>query len=184
MLRIEAITKNSKDFPMVEALYTSAFPQAEQAPMPYLLQRTKKDYVEFHAYYDDETFLGFTYSMTQENLTFIMYLAIDASQRAKGYGSQILSQIREAYPNNRIILNIEAEDETADNNAERKKRKQFYMRNGYSSAGVFLKIMGVTYELLVCSGDCTAKEFLRLNKKFMGSLLFLFFKPKLVNHSP
>jgi len=113
-----------------------------------------------------------------------MYLAIDASQRAKGYGSQILSQIREAYPNNRIILNIEAEDETADNNAERKKRKQFYMRNGYSSAGVFLKIMGVTYELLVCSGDCTAKEFLRLNKKFMGSLLFLFFKPKLVNHSP
>jgi len=43
MLRIEAITKNSKDFPMVEALYTSAFPQAEQASMPYLLQRTKKD---------------------------------------------------------------------------------------------------------------------------------------------
>jgi len=181
MLRVQIITKNLKDFPIVEALYTSAFPTAEQAPMPYLLKRTEKNYVEFHAYYDGDVFVGFTYSMTHENLTFVMYLAIDANHRAKGYGSQILNQIREAYPNNRIILNIEAEDETADNNAQRKKRKQFYMRNGYNTSGVFLKIMGVTYELLVCNGNCTAKEFLALNKKFMGSLLFLFFKPKRIN---
>jgi len=181
MLRIQAITKNAKDFPVVASLYASAFPAAEQAPMPYLLKRAMKDYVDFHAYYDGEVFVGFTYSMTRENLTFIMYLAIDANHRAKGYGSQILSHIKEAYPNNRIILNIEIEDETAENNAERKKRKQFYMRNGYHSSGVFLKIMGVTYELLVCNGDCTAEEFLTLNKKFMGSLLFLFFKPKLIH---
>jgi len=180
MLRTQAITKNSKDFPIVEALYASAFPTAEQAPMPYLLKRAEKDYVEFHAYYDGDVFVGFTYVMTYDDLTFVMYLAIDASHRAKGYGSQILTQIKETYPSNRIILNIEAEDESAENNAERKKRKQFYLRNGYCASGTFMKIMGVTYELLVCNGDCTGKEFLALNKRFMGTLLFLFFKPKLI----
>jgi len=180
MLKIHPITKDSKDFQMIETLYTSTFPEAEQAPMWFLLRRAKKDHVEFNAYYDGDVLAGFTYLISHETLTLVMYIAIDANHRSKGYGSQIMNYIREAYPNNRIILNIEMEDENSENNAQRKKRKQFYIRNGYGSSGIFLEMKGVTYEALISNGDCTVREFLALNKKFMGSLLFPFIKPKLI----
>lgn len=183
MLKAYPITKNFKDFQMIEALYKSAFPEAEQAPMWFLLRRAKKDHIEFNAYYDGKVFAGFAYLISHSNVTFVLYLAIDSGHRSKGYGSQIINQIREAYPNNRIVLSIEAEDEHAENNAQRKKRKQFYQKNGYASSGFFLEMRGVTYEVLMCNGACTSAEFLAINKKFLGSILFSLMKPKLLPHT-
>ena len=166
MLKIKPVTRNSEDFQMIKTLYTSSFPKIEQTPMWFLLQRAKKDYVEFNAYYDGEVFVGFVYLMLHENLTYIMYIAIDTKHRSKGYGSQIMNHIREVYPNNRIILSIEAEDENAENNAQRIKRKQFYIKNGYSYSGISSEMRGVICETLISNGDCTTKEFLAINKKF------------------
>jgi len=177
MLRIESITKRFEDFKAVEDLYKSAFPKAEQAPMFFLLQRAKKDYIEFNACYDNDMLVGITYLITHEPITYVLYIATAATERSKGYGSQIMEHIKKAHPDNRIILNIETEDENADNNEQRKKRKQFYIKNGFLSSGIFSKFSNVTWELLVYNGTCTANEFLELHKKALGLIIFFFMKP-------
>ncbi|MCL2619788.1 MAG: GNAT family N-acetyltransferase [Defluviitaleaceae bacterium] len=180
MLTAHPVTKKSKHFQQFVSLYKSAFPVAEQAPIWLILRRAKKDYIKFDAYYDKEIFAGFTYTVTHKNVTFVLYIAVEATHRSKGYGSQIINRIKEAYPNNRIILYIEAEDESAENNQQRKKRKQFYIKSGFSSAGINLKMMGVVYEMMTWNGQCTAEEFSAVNKKFFGSVLYAFLKPKLL----
>ena len=180
MLQIREITKKSKDFNLVKDLYYSAFPVSEQAPMWLLLKQAKKDFVNFVAYYDKDEFVGFTYTTTHGNLTYLLYIAINADIRSKGYGSQILNCIKDFYPDNRIILNIETEDEKADNNEERKKRKNFYTKNGYSPAGFLVNMNDGIFEMLINNGVCTSDEFLVLFKKYIGFIPSLFYKPKTI----
>ena len=182
MLQVQAITKKLKDFRLVLDLYYSAFPSSEQAPIFFLLQRAKKDNIKFSAYYDEDIFVGFSYTITFGDLTYLLYLAVRQDIRSKGYGAQILKHIREFYPENRIILNIEIEDATAENNAERIRRKSFYIRNGYSLAGFSLEMSGNMFEFLISGGVCIADEFRELFKKYMGSLLFAFYKPKIIKY--
>jgi len=180
MLRVESIAKGYKDILAVKDLYKSSFPKEEQAPMFFLLQRAKKGYIEFNAYYDNETLVGITYLISYRHIRYVLYIATAATERSKGYGSQILDHIKAAYPDDRIILNIEIEDESANNNEQRKKRKLFYIKNGFSSSGIFSKLFGVTWELMVYNGTCSAKEFLMLHKKSIGSVIYFLTRPFII----
>ena len=180
MLQAKPITKTSDDFHIVNDLFLSAFPKAEQAPMSFLLQRAKKENIDFTAYYDNDIFAGFSYTVTQKDLTYVLYLAVSANSRSKGYGTQIMSHIKSLNPNNRIILNIEAQDETAENNEQRKRRKIFYERIGYTPAGFSLKMNGILYDVLINGGDCSADEFMALFKKYMGTIVFFLYRPKII----
>ncbi|MCL2188689.1 MAG: GNAT family N-acetyltransferase [Defluviitaleaceae bacterium] len=179
MLKKVPITRKFADLPAFEALYKTAFPTGEQAPLWLLYARAKKPNVAFDAYYDGEIFAGFTYVLTHKDITFVLYLAIDAQYRSKGYGSQILTYIREGHPNNRIVLTIELLDENAKNNPQRIKRKQFYLKNGYVESGFRVTTIGVDYELLCLGGRCAAQEFLTINRKFIGLALSLFVKTRI-----
>jgi len=177
----EITSKKFKDFRAVANIYTSAFPPSGQAPMWFLLHRAKKTHIKFNAYYDGERVIGLAYFVVYARACYVVRLAVDTECQSKGYGSQLLDSIKAAYPNNRIILAIEMEDENADNNEQRKKRRQFYLRNGFVSTGISSELKGVTYDLLVCNGECTPAEFFVLYKKFLGAIVFAFLKPRLVS---
>jgi len=180
MLNTRPITKKMKDFSRTKDLLYTAFSRSEQAPM-FLLLFNVKNYknFDFEAYYDDETFIGFTYTVTVGNVTYLFYLATKADVRGKGYGSQILSHIRATYPNQRLVLNCFAEDENAEDNEMRKRRRNFYFRNGYNRASFSSKINGNHLEVLTHNCSVTPEEYLGIFKKFFGSILFTFFKPKI-----
>jgi len=180
MLQVQPITKDSKNLFDFKKVYFSAFPRSEQTPIWFLLLKAKRDDIDFFAYYDDGVFAGFSYIITHGNLTFIQYIAVSANIRSKGYGTQIMSEIRKRYPGNRIILCIEAEDEKAVNNEQRKRRKSFYLKNGYSSANIMMKTNGIIFETLISDGTCSFKEFLMLYKEYLGFLLYIFYKPKMI----
>jgi len=177
MLTTQPITRKFKDFGLVNALYRSAFPKSEQAPMAYLFLRAKKDTIKFMAYYDDNVFVGFTYTITVDDLTYLLYLAVPAEVRSKGYGAQILKNLQEQYPDNRIVLNIEIEDEKADNNADRIRRKDFYLKNGYILTKMYFKMNKNEFDVLVSNGTCTVEEFKGLFKKYMGAFPFALYRP-------
>jgi GNAT superfamily N-acetyltransferase len=178
MLQVQKITRESKDLDVVKALYFSAFPESEQAPMEFLLQKAEEDYVRFSAYYDEGVFVGLSYTITREDLTYLLYMAVSGSIRSKGYGTQILSCIKEFRPDNRIILNIDPTDESAANNEERIRRRNFYIRNGYSPSNIVIEMNGNTFDVL-SSGACTADEFRVLFKKYLGADLFDYYGTKI-----
>ena len=70
-----------------------------------------------------------------------------------------LELISQRYPDNRIILDIEAEDPTAPNCEQRIKRKAFYERNGYTESGIEYDWRGIPYKILIKNGTITEAEF-------------------------
>jgi len=176
MLEARQVIKGSLDVSNVENLMNSAFPNEEQIPMVFLLSRAKKDFTDFLAYYDDDKFVGFTYLITDNDLTFIQYIAVDSTLQSKGYGSMILSHIKDMYPNNRVALNLEMLDENAENTEQRIKRRAFYAKNGYVDTGIITYIRGHILDTLVLGGTTTTEELHVHLKKFTGVIFGIFAK--------
>ena len=179
MLQVQTVTKDFKDFRNLQELYKSSFPKVEQTPMWFLLLRARKDFIDFFAYYNNGDFVGFTYLIHNNDLIFVLYIAVCRNNRSRGYGSQIINHIKETFSNSRVVLFIEAEDERAKNNEQRKKRKSFYLKNDYISSGFIFSMNNTYFEALVQSGDCTVDEIMMVYRKFCTSLIFTFIKPKL-----
>ncbi len=157
MLTERTITKGSQDYTRFHALYCSAFPKAERVPVKFLMSHAVDS--TLIACYDRETFCGFYSTLTFGNITHILFLAVDDALRGRGYGSIFLELIARRYPQNRIILDIEAEEPTASNREQRVRRKAFYKRNGYSESGIAYHWRGIPYEILIKNGTITEKEF-------------------------
>ena len=93
-------------------------------------------------------------------MIFIMFLAVDESLRTKGYGSAILKEIKNRYPDKKIMVSIEPCNDSAPDIEVRKRRKAFYRKNGYSETGYMIKLSGVVQEIMITNGDFDKKEFL------------------------
>ncbi len=106
----------------VYSLYRRSFPIVERAPVHFLQTRANKGKGKFLGIYDGKKFVGMTYLVIYGDIVFIFYLAINEKHRGGGYGTRILSELKEKYRDYRIILNIEELDETAPNYKERVRR--------------------------------------------------------------
>ena len=183
MISMQPVTKKFIDYHLVKGLYFSSFSKADRVPITYLLSRAKIDTVAFNAYYDKDLFVGFSYTTTFKDLTYIMFLAICPDIRSKGYGTQIIDFIQGQYPGNRIVVNIATEDENADDNEYRIKRKAFYTRLGFTPVGILIEMEGMPYEVIISEGTCTVEEFKNTFKNYAGSLLFSLYRPKISKQS-
>ena len=158
MLKIESVTDRTPQLAEISALYRRAFPANERSPFRALLQ-DPLGCGDFMAFYDGDIFCGFAVLLTHGDLTHILYIAIEETLRDSGYGAQALRAIQDRHPNNRILADIEAVKPEAGNNAQRRKRKQFYLRNGYTTSPVRYDWQGESYEILVANGTLSCEEF-------------------------
>jgi len=185
MLHIKQITKeiqnDKKGFDQIKQLYQSAFPKQEQASLAFLINQTKKNTVRFDAFYDGDVFVGITYTISFEDMTYLWYLAISPEFRGKGYGSQIMQQLPKIYPNNRIVLNLVVQDEFASDSEIRKKRKAFYISNGYTTAEYSCTFNRNHLDVMSTGGNVTANEFLSIFKPYFGPIMYFLAKPKIIN---
>jgi len=184
MLSVKPITKaikyDKEGFQHIKDLYSSAFPRQEQVPLALLINQTKKDTVKFDAFYDGDVFVGLTYTISFKDMTYLWYLATQPDLRSKGYGSQIMRRLHEVYPNNRIVLNLDVQDESAADREVRKKRKEFYIKNGYSSTGYLCTFAGNKLDVMSINGNVTSDEFLSIFKNYFGPIMYFFSKPKIL----
>ncbi|WP_283679753.1 GNAT family N-acetyltransferase [Lentilactobacillus sp. Marseille-Q4993] len=130
-VNLKPIDRHSADFSATKQLYLTAFPKEERIPMWFLLLRSKQDQAEFLGVYDDDIWIGLTYCVTKNDITYVFFLAIDENQQSRGYGSQTLTAIKQRYSTNRIGLMLEEVKKDAPNYEQRLKRKQFYLKNGF-----------------------------------------------------
>ena len=89
-----------------------------------------------------------------------MFLAVDESLRREGYGSAILKEIRNRYPEKKLIVSIEPCEDTSPDTEIRKRRKAFYGRNGYGETDFQIKLSGVVQDVLIANGEFRKNEFL------------------------
>ncbi|HIR53753.1 MAG TPA: GNAT family N-acetyltransferase [Candidatus Onthovicinus excrementipullorum] len=165
-LTAEHVTSSHRDLDRVRALYLSAFPREERAPFRLLLMRSRAEYIDFFAFYDSGRFCGIAYLISGERTSALMYLAVEQSARSQGYGAEMLAWIRAYCGARTVALDIEQVIPTADNYEQRKRRRDFYLRNGFRASGCGHTLRNVRYEILASSVDFSPEEYARLMRRF------------------
>lgn len=156
-LGIEKVKLSNRD---IKRIYFDAFPKNERMPFFMMVAMSKLWNTQFLSFYDGDIPCGFAYFALNRKIVFVMFLAVDESFRSKGYGSAILMEIKNRYPDKKIIISIEPCDDSAPDIELRKRRKEFYKRNGYNETGYMIKLSGVKQEIIITNGDFDKKEFL------------------------
>ena len=145
----------------VKRIYFESFPKSERMPFPLMVAMSKLWNTDFLSFYEEDTLCGFIYLAHNRKIVFVMFFAVDAALRSKGFGSAILQEIQKKYPTKKIIISIEPCDETAPDIEIRKKRKAFYLRNGYKETGYMIKLAGVVQEIIIANGEFNKSQFKR-----------------------
>ena len=70
----------------IRRLYETAFPEDEQIPWDDLIRLVGEMPLDFTAYYDSETFIGFTIVYPRKSFNWFWYFAVQEELRGKGYG--------------------------------------------------------------------------------------------------
>lgn len=144
----------------VKHLYHTAFPKEERIPWPIVrLNALRKD-IDLIAFLDADTFCGFTYSVTCGDLHFLLFFAVAEDLRSKGYGSAILSLLKETYGT--VVLNIEPLVDDAPNLPERKHRYSFYRHNGFFDTGYHVWEVGGMFRVLSTKSELDVKPYQKL----------------------
>ncbi len=168
MIRFEKIDENTKNLEEIKQLYWDAFPFEERIPFYIMVLVGNDRGVEFLSVYDDDIWLGFIHTLVGEKLSYIFYFAIDRGLRQSGYGSKILCEYKKMHP--RLSLAIEPIEEGSDNIKQRKKRLEFYNKNGFETLDTRVVEMGVEFELMGAKGmEIKESDYKSLVKKFFDS---------------
>lgn len=172
-LNIENITENCRFWNEINILAKEAFPPEEYLAPSKLVDMAKENNFDFLALFDKEVFVGFMVVQTYKNFAYLFFLAINSNCRSKGYGSSAIETLKMVYPDKKQVVDFEMLDETANNNNQRKKRKEFYLRNGYKETGLFLSYLGVDYEVVCMDDEFDSEEF----KQMMNTIQVEGFNP-------
>lgn len=140
--------KGRLDKQNVKKLYTTAFPREEQLPWWVLCLQVRLRKAELTCYERDGIFCGFTLTSSTAQVQFVMFFAVEADLRGKGYGTGILELLKVQNPQRPIILNVEPLDDEADNAAQRVSRMRFYEKNGFYDTGYEIDEVGGTFRIL------------------------------------
>ncbi|MBQ3969656.1 MAG: GNAT family N-acetyltransferase [Clostridia bacterium] len=136
-------TKN--EYQAIEKIYTQSFPDNERAPMKLLKKRANRGKADFLAAYDGENLVGMAYVVCHNDLAYLFYIAVDAKERGRGFGTKMLSALLERYRGRRFFFALEQLDESADNYEQRVKRHEFYKSCGLRDLPFKLKEGTVTF---------------------------------------
>lgn len=158
MLTLVPVTAETDNLPKIEALYRRAFPKNERRPFRGLFG-DPQGVAEMMALQDGPRFCGFVCLLNGRELSHIIYFAVEEGLRGQGYGAQTLAALHAARPGRRIIVDIELERADAPNNDQRRRRKQFYLRQGYQPTDIRYRWQGEDYEILSHGGPVSEAEF-------------------------
>lgn len=158
MLAIRKVTPTTENIDEIKRLYIDSFPQNERRNFDSLMTMGDGK-SEIIALYDGDIFCGFVSLLNGNVISHIIYFAIEEELRGNGYGSESLKAIHEYQSGRRVIVDIERETETAPNNEQRRRRKQFYLRNGYEETEIKYNWRNEDYEILSFGGNVTEEEF-------------------------
>ena len=166
-----------------KTLYYKSFPFIERAPYFMLLNAAKKGRADMLAAMDGDEFAGLLYMLTDGDIAYIFYLAVDEEKRGKGYGKAIISAMKERYLGKRIFLARERIEKNAENIEQRKNRRQFYLKNGFEDYDCFIREGFVVYAFMGIGGKVSAEEYDRLITRWIGKFITRLFHLEIIENN-
>jgi len=156
--------QNKAERKKVKALYNQSVPAREKAYFYFLWWKRKRPNVSFVNIYDEDKWVGFVFYSLCKDLVYVWFFATYDTAHSKNYDSAMFAEMRRLYPNHRIVLSIEAENENADNAEQSVKEKRFYEKNGFREAGYFVKRKTDSFEIMLSGESFHIEELYRVNQ--------------------
>ena len=158
MFSTRRIKPHSKDIPKIKKLYIESFPENERFSFSMMIKNESGNYETF-GFYKDGNFCGFAILLNSLDISHIIYFATLPELRGKGLGAKALGAISRIKSSMRIIVDIERELPGNPENELRRRRKNFYLRNGYRETEVRYRWQDEYYEILVFGGELSSEDF-------------------------
>ena len=98
-------------------------------------------------------------------------MAVNPQIRSRGYGSEILQDIKKIAGNRPVVLAIEPMDEKADNFDQRLKRVRFYEKNGFHITAYYYHEGTETYQMMANNKTIAIDSIEKLTKKAVLGLV-------------
>ena len=153
----------------VQKLYVSAFPREERPPVNMFFNTVKLPNDDLFGFYENETFIGFANVILYKDICYLFFFAITQENRSKGYGTKILQILKEMYKDKVLTLCYEEIDGKYKDIELRKRRKNFYYRNGFKDNEMKTCEYGVNYETCyIGSHKVNFEDYLGLYKSVFG----------------
>lgn len=166
---MKLIPPNNEYPAKIKRLYRAAFPRIERKPFRLILRQCEKGEAELFAICaNDGTFLGLAVTVRHNDIVMLDYFAIHPKARGKGVGSRALQMLKNKYAEFRFILEIESTDEPCKNLEVRKKRREFYLRNGMKPAGYTARVFFTVLEVLTAGKPVSFEEYRELYRSHLG----------------
>lgn len=161
----------SEQLTRIEKLYLEAFPEDERKPFKVMLQKVAEGQMEMLALEKAGEFVGLAITIKHKDLVLLDYFAIENKWRGQGIGGEAIELLKQHYAEKRFLLEIEIIDEAAENNAERIRRKAFYLRHGMCEAKIYVCLFGVEMEVLTAQCEITFEEYYSVYADTFGKTL-------------
>lgn len=164
-MQLEAIdlNQNPQLRKLAKSLYLQAFPKEERLPWWLLRLNAQRKGIDLTAYVSGDEFCGFTASVTVDGMHFLLFFAIAEHLRGRGYGSQVLQQLRQGYDT--VTLNVEPLIPTAPNLQERQNRFAFYGKNGILDTGHNVWEVGGKFRILSTNPNLDIPRYKKIFRK-------------------
>ncbi len=159
-LHFRQITETDPRLDEVRELYEASFPPNERQPFGELFSGFYGE-METLAAFEKDRLVGIVMLLSHEEITHILYFAVEPGLRSRGYGSRMLKLIRDRYPVQKIIADIERPGENIPNESQRENRIAFYLNNGYRFTEIEYRWEGEDYSIMSHGGDVTWDAFRR-----------------------
>jgi hypothetical protein len=80
-------------------------------------------------------------------------------RRGNGYGTDVILELKNRYPERSIVIDIEDDEVECDNAEQRKRRRLFYERLGFCAMPYRLSIFGVPSIIMSSGRSYTFEEY-------------------------
>ena len=146
MQLVKATTK--AQLKAIRTLYEEAFPDYEKKPFWMIRLKNKQGKTDIWYLEKDGVFAGLAITMNTKELVLLDYFAVDEKRRGKGLGSEALKALQTYYNGRRFFLEVESTYDECENAEQRKRRKQFYLKNNMTETKIMAKVFKTNMEVL------------------------------------
>ncbi len=152
-MKTKQITKSNANDEQIKLLYQTAFPENEQIPWEDLVRLIDQMQLDFTAYYEDDTFIGFTILFPHKKFNWFWYFAVIPELRGQGKGQKILTYLIEKYKEKNVVLDMESPKQECNNKEQRIRRHDFYIRNGFRDTNLYRKYDNLEMTIMILGND-------------------------------
>ncbi len=147
----------------IRTLYQAAFPPEERIPYGDLIRLADEMPLDVTAYHEDGEFVGFTVVRPRGAFVWFWYFAVREELRGRGIGQEILASLIARYEGRTCILDMESPRQPCANSEQRRRRRAFYLRNGFADTDAYRTFDGIEYTVMIRGeGTFTARDYDRI----------------------